>query len=191
MDHQFMGLAPEDLPAESNLVKTVTLIRWNWEGRCSASSITGCWFFCWYCLPSPVTVGFLALLGFPRWQTRAPSDLFFLCEPGAKDLYIHGGPGWKAEDPQWGFWIWGSAFWNLFSLTPLALADTMFSRGPSVLALGPAGFPRAGSSSSSRQCPDSVEGSWLPAPYVNGSFHHPWCSSPSFPGISLLLFGNE
>lgn len=126
------------------------------------------------------------LFEFPRWHTRAPSDsCLCVCLPllaRAKDPCNHQGPGWKAE----GFLK--LIFLNYVSEPPSALAETVFSRGLNVLTPGPAGFPRA---RSSRQCPDSAEGSWLPTPYVNRSFHHPWWSSPSFPSVSLLLPGNE
>lgn len=176
MDHWFMGLAPENLLAENNLVKTVTLIKWNWEGRRSSSSITGCWFFCWYCLLSPVMVGFLTLPDLPRWHMRAPSDLSFF---GVAATRVQAGrQRILSEALDWKWCFLKLIFLNCVSEPPVALAEMVFSRGLNVLTPGPTGFLRA--RSSSRQWPDSVAGSWLPTLFVNRSFYHPWWSSPSF-----------
>lgn len=196
MDDWFMGLAPENLLAENNLVKMVTLIRWNWEGRCSASSITGCWFSRWCCLPSQVMVG-LTLLGGNEssiWNVIYIQFVWcdYLCwqEPRtcASPRIQAGRQRILSEASGFELMLFETNFPVpcYVSEPPLALAVTVFSRGLSVLTAGPAGCPKA--RSSSRQYPDPTEGSLLSTPYVNGSFHRPWCSSPS---IFLLLLCNE
>lgn len=165
MDDWFMGLAPENLLAENNLVKTVTLIRWNWEGRCSASSITGCWFSRWCCLPSQVMVG-LTLLGGNEssiWNIIYIQFVWcdYLCwqEPRtcASPRIQAGRQRILSEASGFELMLFETNFPVpcYVSEPPLALAVTVFSRGLSVLTAGPAGCPKA--RSSSRQYPDPTE----------------------------------